>query len=337
MGISYHGAENKVDKENRKKEKIKMLEETILSIIEDKLKNGLTEEQMFLTNYYGLSKEDILNLKFNLSDTSQIEDIKSNKTREQLEIDRYNELIDMYSTVENFDEKKINGYNDIFHKPIKDWDDYTREFEQDPLIVKKMRNLQMLNRMAHGYDVLLKKILYTKIPRLNRVFTENYKRIIENNVEETFSAIENDSKKAMQFLEKNLGKEQATKLKNDKIIEYCVNARKWMFSQKTKYLQEVLQDLQNTNGEYNYGVREDSFVFDVPGYGQLCVHMGQNNTQRVEELRMLYNVKDYEGAYLGNIFILSKADPELLKNVNEEKLSEENKQRYKIAKSRFIS
>ena len=48
------------------------------------------------------------------------------------------------------------------------------------------------------------------------------------------------------------------------LLKYCINASKWMFKQKETYIAEVLRDLQNTNEEYNYGVLEDSFVFDVP-------------------------------------------------------------------------
>ena len=137
MGKSYYSVEEKIDNENRKREKIKMLEDTIISIIEDPLKNGFTEEQMFLMSFYGLNEEDISDKKFDLSNVSQIEYMKSDKTKDQIETDRYNALIDMYSTVETFDEEKINDFNDPFHKEIKEWDDYTREFEQDPLIVKK--------------------------------------------------------------------------------------------------------------------------------------------------------------------------------------------------------
>lgn len=40
---------------------------------------------------------------------------------------------------------------------------------------------------------------------------------------------------------------------------------------------------------------------------------------------------EYEGEYLGDVYILSKANPELLKNVNYEELSDLDKQRYRIA------
>ena len=328
MGISYYNAEKRAEKElrdKRKKEEIKMLEEIIRGTIEDPLQNGLTEEQIFLINYYGLEVKDVLDKKFDLSDVSQIEYEKSSVSREELETNRYNELIDIYSAVEEFNGKKINEFNDRFHKDIKDWNDYTDGFENDPLVVKKMRNLQMLNKMAHKYEFLLKSILFRKYPK------------IVYNIEEMFvSSIDEDKRKATQYLASEIGEEQVRKCKKDKIIKYCVSASRWMFRQKSKYLEEVLHDLQGMNGKYNYGEKKGAFIFDVPGYGQFSIHMGKNNTQKINELRTLYDVKDYEGSYLGNVYILSKADPDLLKDVDEADLKEEDKQRYKIASAGLI-
>ena len=185
MGISYYNAEKRAEKElrdKRKKEEIKMLEEIIRGTIEDPLQNGLTEEQIFLINYYGLEVKDVLDKKFDLSDVSQIEYEKSSVSREELETNRYNELIDIYSAVEEFNGKKINEFNDRFHKDIKDWNDYTDGFENDPLVVKKMRNLQMLNKMAHKYEFLLKSILFRKYPQIGRNFNENDRKKIVYNI-----------------------------------------------------------------------------------------------------------------------------------------------------------
>ena len=339
MGISYYNAEKRTEKEleyKRKKEEIKMLEEIIRGTIEDPLKNGLTEEQMFLMNYYGLDIQNIMGKKFDLSDVSQIEYEKSYVTRDELETNRYNELIDIYSALEEFNGKEINKYNDSFHKDIRDWNDYTDGFENDPLIVKKMRNLQMLNKMAHKYEFLFKSILYRKYPQINRDFIENDRKKIVYNIEEMFSYINEDAKKATKYLVGQIGSEQVTKCKKDNVIKYCVNASKWMFRQKSKYLEEILHDLQDINSKYKYGVKDGTFIFDVPEYGQFSIHVGKNNTQRINELRTLYDVNDYEGDYLGNVYILSKADPELLKDVNEAKLTKEDRQRYKIASAGLI-
>ena len=92
--------------------------------------------------------------------------------------------------------------------------------------------------------------------------------------------------------------------------------------------------MQNSNDGYNYGILNDAFMFDVPQYGQFSVHMGINNKLKVQELRELFDVKDYDGDFLGNVYILSKANPKLLENVNYEELSELDKQRYKIVSSK---
>lgn len=334
MAYSYYNAEKSADmelREKRKKEKAKMLEEIILGLTEDILQDDLTEEQMFLINYYGLDKQEISQRKFDISNVEQMIDIKSIMPREQLETNRYNELIDMYSAVEEFNGEEINGYNDIFHGNIKNWYDYTKEFEHDSLIVKKMRNLQMLNRMAHKYEYLFKSILSIKNPQIYEDYIKEDIKRIEYNIEEMFSAIKSDAENAEKRLIRKFGTTNVNEWKNNKAIKYCVNASKWMFKQKDKYIVEILQDLQNTNEEYNYGVLQDAFVFDVPEYGQFSIHMGKNNTAKVEALKQSYDVKDYEGDYLGNVYILSKANPELLKDVNYEELSDLDKQRYKIA------
>lgn len=334
MAYSYYNAEKKIDMElrnKRRKEEIKILEEIILGLIEDTLQDDLTEEQMFLINYYGLDAQDIEQKTFDISNVEQKIYIKSEIPREQLETNRYNELIDMYSTMEEFNGEEINKYNDAFHRDIKDWYDYTRDFEQDQLIVKKMRNLQMLNKMAHKYEYLFKSILSRKNPQIYEEYTKEDIKRVEYNIEEMFSAIKSDAENAEQRLTRQFGSKNVNEWKNNKAMKYCINASKWMFKQKDKYLTEILQDLQNTNEEYNYGVSRDAFVFDVPEYGQFSVHMGKNNTVKVEALKEFYGVKDYEGDYLGNVYILSKADPELLKDVKYEELSQSDKQRYKIA------
>lgn len=331
---SYYSAEKRADmelREKRKKEKSKMLEEIIIGLTEDILQDDLTEEQMFLINYYGLDKQEILQKNFDISNVEQKIDIKSIMPREQLETNRYNELIDMYSAVEEFNGEEINGYNDAFHGNIKDWYDYTKDFEQDPLIVKKMRNLQMLNKMAHKYESLFKNILSIKNPEIYEDNTKEEIKRLEYNIEELFSPIRSDAENAERNLARKFNTANINEWKSNKSIKYCINAMKWMFKQKDKYIVEILQDLQNTNEEYNYGVLQDTFVFDVPEYGQFSVHMGKNNTAKVEALKQSYDVKDYEGDYLGNVYILSKADPELLKDVNYEELSDLDKQRYKIA------
>lgn len=337
MRNSFYNVEKMADKkieEKRKNEELEMIEETIRSFTEDPLKNGLTEEQMFLIKYYGLNEELLVQKNVNISNIEQMINTESEIPREQLEIDRYEALIDMLSSIDEFDAATANMFKDRFHDNIKEWDDYTKSIEQDPLIVKKMRNLQILNATAHKYEALFRRVLYGRNARLGNDFTDYNKKSIEFNIEEMFSTIKNDAKKAEKYLTKIFGTKNVDRWKNSSLIKYCVGASKWCFKQKNKYLFEILHDLQNSNDGYNYGILNDAFMFDVPQYGQFSVHMGINNKLKVQELRELFDVKDYDGDFLGNVYILSKANPKLLENVNYEELSELDKQRYKIVSSK---
>lgn len=198
MRVSYYNAEKSADKKlryTRRLEEIKMIEETIRSLIEDPLKNGLTDEQMFYITYYGLNEQELLQKNYKELNLKQIKNIKSDKQEDQLENDRYNALIDLYSTLETFDKRKINRYNDRFHEDIQDWNDYTDGFKNDTLIVKKMRNLQMLNKMAHKYKFLFKSILYRKNLQMNN-YTEYEKKKLENDIEQMITGIERDAENA---------------------------------------------------------------------------------------------------------------------------------------------
>ena len=334
MANSYYSVEKRADMELRKKKKqeeIKEIEETIKAIIEEPIKDGFTEEQIFLLRYYGLDDQEISKRDFNIANVGPIKYMRSNISEDQLETNRFNELIDLLSTIEIFDREKISEFNDRFHSEIKDWDEYTKDFEKDPLIVKKMRNLQILNRIGHKYEFLFRSILSRKNPEIYEEYKEKDIKRLEGNIRKMFSRIESEAKKAENQLVREFGKEKVDEWKNDKTIKYCIDARKWMFSEKDKYIQEVLHDLQNIDEEYNYGILEKALIFDVPGYGQFSVHMGEYNTEKIERLKELEGVKDYKGEYLGNVYILSRADSDLLKNVNYEELSDLDKQRYRIA------
>lgn len=342
MGSSYLNAEKRVDneieKEKRKKE-IEMLEDIIRGLTEDPMENGFTEEQMFLMKYYGIDEKEAKGKQFDISNVAPIvsaekirESNEDEEKRSKLETNRYNALIDVYSAIEEFGTEKIKGYKeDCFHSKIKDWNEYTEGFEQEPLIIQKMRNLQMINRMAHGYEGLLKSLGDRIALQINDNEDDKGKRTVAFQIEELFSKNNKTKERAIKKLTAEYGNKVVDEWKNNSAMKYCVTARRWMFNEKTKYLHEVLEDLKNSNEKYNYGIGEDNaFIFDVPRYGQFSVHIGKNDPQLIDEMRHYYGVKSYEGEYLGNVYILSKADEELIKNVNYEELSEADKQRYRI-------
>ena len=185
-----------------------MLEETIRGLTEDTLRNGLTEEQMFLVKYYGLNEEELADRNFNISNIEQKIYPRTQIPRGQLETNRYEVLIDIWSAIKDFNSEEVNKYKDSFHREIKEWDDYTRDFDQDTLIVKKMRNLQMLNRVAHQYETILKSIIYRRIPKLEEEFVKSDRKNIEYNIEEMFSIVSQDAERAEKIWLKNWDEKQ---------------------------------------------------------------------------------------------------------------------------------
>ena len=323
---SYRYVEEKHDKEKRNKDKIDELEKVIEGLIEYENESGFTDEQCFLISYYGLDKEKCKNIKFNMNNIiDNINEMKSvpSISSEKLEENRHEALLDLFFATENFSEEKANENKDNFHEIIKDWNKYSEDFEENPLITKQMINLQALNRMAHQYQSIFKDMLNRKYPQLDIESSET-------DIEDMLSSkIDRIRKNAMQKIALKFGKEQVRKLNKDEYLKYSANASRWMFKEKNSYIKKILEELQNNNGEYNYGILDDGIIFDVPGYGQFGVHMGLKGN--LKDVKEKYDVKDYGGARLGNVYLLSKASPELLKNVNVDELSEEDKQRYKIA------
>ena len=323
---SYRYVEEKHDKEKRNQKKIDELEGVIEGLIEYENESGFTDEQCFLISYYGLDKEKCKNIKFNMNNIiDNINEMKSVPSipSEKLEENRHEALLDLFFATENFSEDKANENKDNFHELIKDWNQYSEDFEKNPLIIKQMINLQALNRMAHQYQSLFKDMLYRKYPQLDIESSEN-------DIEDMLSSkTDGIRKNAMQKLVLKFGKEQVRKFNKDEYLKYSANASRWMFKEKNSYIKKILKELQNNNGEYNYGILDDGIIFDVPGYGQFGVHMGWKGN--LKDVKEKYDVKDYDGVRLGDVYLLSKASPELLKNVNVDELSEDDKQRYKIA------
>lgn len=331
--MGYNNAEKNADRDIRNKKEIEELEENIKGITEYACENGFTEEQNFLINYYGLDKERCKEINFNINN---IEDIRSSLngmyrlpslSREQLENDRYKALIDLFSASEEFSREIVNEHTDMFHAEIRDWNQYLKDFEKNPIIVKEMITLQALNRMAHQYRTLFRSMLYKKSPEIQDELDERDLRAILSNVPVS------NSKAVTQKLIEQFGREQVIKWKKDEYMKYCIDAERWMFKQKDIYISRVIEELKDKGQEYNYGILNDGITFDVPGYGQFSIHMGAHAKSRMDGFRRSYNLKDYNGLFLGNVYLLSKASPELLRDVNVDELSKEDKKRYMIASS----
>ena len=178
MVNNFQGVEDSVDNEIERKKQIKLLENTIERLTKNVKKNGLTEEQEFLIKYYDLDEEYAKQEKINFSKANhnQLIYVLPENQRNQIEKERYEILINMFATFKEFDSEEINKFNDIFHKKITDYDDYIEGFEEDPLMIKKMRNLQMLNRMAHEYTTIFRTLLYEN-PELKKYSVKDKKSI----------------------------------------------------------------------------------------------------------------------------------------------------------------
>ena len=321
---AYKNIENNVDK-------TKEYEGLIKGLIEDTDQSKFTEEQNFLINYYDLDREKCRSVKFDMNNIiDNINEMKAvpGVSSEKIEENRHEALLDLFFATENFSREKANKNRDRFHKIINDWNEYSKEFEKNPLIVKQMINLQALNRMAHQYKALFKGILYSKYSQLD---IESSEHDIEDML--TFKT-EKIGQNAIKKLVEKFGKSQVIEWKKDTYLKYTANAYRWMFKEKNAYMEKILEELQNSNGEYNYGTFNNGIIFDVPGYGQFGVHMGWIGN--FKEAKERYNIRDYNGKFLGDVYLLSKASPELLKKVNVEKLSDIDKQRYEIANAGII-
>ena len=85
MANYYYSVEKRADMELRKKKKqeeIKEIEETIKAIIEEPIKDGFTEEQIFLLRYYGLDDQEISKRNFNIANVGSIKYMRSNISKD---------------------------------------------------------------------------------------------------------------------------------------------------------------------------------------------------------------------------------------------------------------
>lgn len=346
MGYSYKHVEEEYDRKKRNQDKIKKigdeideLKATIIGLTKEKNQTGFTDEQCFFISYYDLDKEKCKNTEFNMNNImNYVDKMKSvpGVSSEKLEENRHEALLDVFFATEDFSKDKANKNKDNFHEIINDWNQYSEDFEKNPLIVKLMINLQALNRMAHQYRDLFEQLLENR-DLINQLLGKSkplYKSSRTDIEDMLSSRIDKIREEAKSKLVEKFGEKQVEELENEEYLKYYANASRWMFKEKDLYVEKILEKLQNSNGEYNYGILDDGFMFEVPGYGQFGVHMGWK--EYFIKVKERYDVKDYDGVRLDDVYLLSKASPELLKNINVDELSEEDKQRYRIANAGII-
>lgn len=325
----------KVIENKQRKKKAKNREKIINEFVTGILTNNLNGLQIFFIKYFGLGVEECSNLRIDIGNSDKILTGKSKLSREDLEDSRYNELISLLFMLFQDDVIEFSNDNkDRFHKEITSIEDYTKSFTEDTLMIKKMRNLQLLNNLAHKMDNefnSLSNIIISEKLKLD----EDKKRKVIGYVKLLFSPIWQDVTYAEQSLKEIFDEETFYKIKTNPAFKTYIDLRKWMFKQKDEYIFEVLSDLQKANGEYSYGKvltktgDRDliAYIFDVPGYGQYSVHRTARET-RLDALDS--NIPYYNGEYLEMHNLLYKADKKLMKKVNMNELSDREKKIYKI-------
>ena len=310
----------------KRKRRIKIREiEEIINEIQAK-KEIYTTEEGFLIKYFNMKTEDIPSEDFGFADlpndTFETQEISDDK----LQVIRYKELMKL----ELIAYQIFNQYftseqkeSDRFHDKIRKTEQYKEigsDIEKNPIQVKKMRNLQLVNRIAHNYNSIMKKIIYAKVPRINS-YGENERNKIKHYIEELFSKNEEESIKAKERLGKYFKENEINELLENESIKFCSHIVRWMFNEKDKYILEITKDLQNKNDGYKYGTKKDKnnrdmLIFDVPGYGQFSVHFGKNKEKMLEIIKEDYGVGKFEGMDLEQIiYILRRPNAEKIKQV----------------------
>lgn len=140
MRYTFNSAERRADLEfqkRKKKEEVEKQEKIVKDYMQEVSLNGITYEQRFLLKYYGLKRRE-LPTNFSMENVEQfVYDQKSEISAEQLESDRYEALIKMFSVIQGLDDNKVRKHSDMFHSDINRIEDYVKTFLGDPLIVKK--------------------------------------------------------------------------------------------------------------------------------------------------------------------------------------------------------
>lgn len=297
--------------------------EKIINEIQAKKERYTTEEE-FLIKYFNMKAEDIPSEDFGFAnlpnETFGIHEISDDK----LQVIRYKELMKLELIAYQIFNQYFTGEqkeSDTFHDKIRKIEQYKEigsDIEKNPIQVKKMRNLQLVNRIAHNYNSIMKKIIYAKVPRINS-YRENERNKIKHYIEKLFSKNEEEAIKAKETLGKYFKENEINELLENKSIKFCSHIVRWMFNEKDRYILEITKDLQNENDGYKYGTKKDKnngdmLIFDVPGYGQFSVHFGKNREKMLEIIKEDCGVGKFEGIDLEQIiYILRRPNVEKIK------------------------
>lgn len=303
-------------------------------INEMKTKKGkYTGEEEFLLKYFNIQNANISRKKLNLSKFPKEKYNKYKITDDELQIHRYKALIDFlkkYIEIKDkylkFNQNESNKTKEAI-KYFEDEGEIEKDFEKNTTIVKKMRNLLIINRIAHNSFDVFRCILFLEFPRLKTLKKEQMNNI-EKQIEKIFDEDKSISAQARKNLLKYFSQDELNLIYKNQAIKFCLEATKWMFQEKYNYTLEIANELKNNNYGYNYGLGKDEknrdiILFDIPGYGQFSVHFGKNAKEMVEKLKQC-GVKEFNGENARQKMFLLKRPTKS----KEQKIYTENDQRY---------
>ena len=178
----------KTDKENDeiKKRNLKKIGDYEREIIRYKNKltdNNLTAEQIFFIKYAGLTIEDIQKKGIDVKNREEILKQESELLKDELETARYNAMIEMLFSFPGDAIGFSNKSKDRFHEEISSNMEYTKSIDGDTLLIKRMRNLQLLNKLAHLFRVFIMKTTVRMIPNYLHEYDREQRRKIQSDIE----------------------------------------------------------------------------------------------------------------------------------------------------------
>lgn len=274
-------------------------------INEMKTKKGkYTGEEEFLLKYFNIQSTNIPRRKLRLSKFSKEKYHKYKITDDELQIHRYKALIDFLKLYIEIKDKYLKlslNESNINNEAIKYFEDESeieKDYEKNTTIVKKMRNLLILNRIAHNSLDMVKNILLLKFPNLKKLEKGNM-NFVQGHIKNFFDEDKNISNEARKRLLKYFSQDELNLIYKNQSIRFCSEVAKWMFKEKGNYILEIVDELKNNNYGYNYGLSKDKInrpliLFDIPGYGQFSVHLGKNAKEMVEKLKQC-GIKEFDG------------------------------------------
>ena len=190
--------------------------------------------EYYQINASELNNENIIDLLQNDVLFSFLESAKN--TEDELLNKRYEALINLEKEIrEKIDPKNETLLNittrmsDCFHNPVKSYDEYIKTFVNEPIEIKKMRVMQLLNRLAHKLQTMYYKKFFLVVKDSNVVEDKNNAAIARDLYEMDIEE-KNQAKHKLQQAGYDSG--YIKKMEADTSLKYLSEISKWLFRKK---------------------------------------------------------------------------------------------------------